>query len=115
MDRKSSWLLLAIMLLSAALPTLACLATARHSACCRQMMQDCGSSIAMADTCCKMRSTDTSLPPALASQPESNGLSSQIVVAAILVPAPVNGAALTPSAKTPPGEPASGRSSILRI
>jgi hypothetical protein len=79
------------------------------------MMQDCSSSMAMADTCCKMRSTDQSMPPALATQPPSNGLTSQIVVSAILMPAPVSGAALTTLVETPPRSPASGRSSILRI
>jgi hypothetical protein len=114
-DRKSGWFLLAIMLLSAALPTSSCLATARHSACCQQMMQDCGSSMAMADTCCKMRSTDPGMPPALALHPGSNVLSSHPVAAAILMPAPANDATLTTLAETPPGAPASGRSSILRI
>jgi hypothetical protein len=114
-DRKSGWFLLAIMLLSAALPSLACLATARHTACCQQMMQDCGSSMTMADSCCKMRSTDTNMPPALVSHPESDSSLSQLVVAAILMPAPVNDAALVTSAETPPGAPACGRSSILRI
>jgi hypothetical protein len=107
--------MLAMMLLSAALPSLACLATAHYSACCQQMMQDCGSSMAMADSCCKMRSTDPSMPPALATQPQCNVLTSQIVVAAILMPASVNGTALVPSSETPPGAPAWGRSSILRI
>ncbi len=114
-DRKSGWFLLAIMLLSAALPSLACLATARHTACCQQMMQDCESSMTMADSCCKMRSTDTNMPPALASHPESTNLSSHLVVASILMPALVNDAALVTLAETPPGAPACGRSSILRI
>jgi hypothetical protein len=114
-DRKSGWFLLAIMLLSAALPSVACLATARHSACCQQMMQDCGSSMAMADTCCKMRSTDPGMPPALASHPGSNVLSSHLVVAAILMPAPANDGAVTAFAETPPRAPATDRSSILRI
>jgi hypothetical protein len=107
--------MLAMMLLSAALPSFACLANEHHSACCQQMTQDCSSSMTMADSCCKMRSTDTSMPPALATQPQCNGLTSQIVVAAILMPAPVNAAAPIPSSETPPGAPASNRSSILRI
>jgi hypothetical protein len=105
--------MLAMMLLSAALPSFACLANEHHSACCQQMTQDCSSSMTMADSCCKMRSTDTSMPPALATQP--HGLTSQIVVAAILMPAPVNAVAPIPSSETPPGAPASDRSSILRI
>ena len=114
-DRKSAWFMLVIMLLSAAIPSLACLAPARHSACCQEMMQDCGSSMATADSCCKMRSTDPNVPPALALHPENSGLSSQLAVAAILMPAPANIVALVTSAEPPPGAPASGRSSILRI
>lgn len=115
-NRKGAWFLLAIMLLSAALPSLACLATARHSACCQQMMDNCGSSMTMADSCCKMRATDTNMPPALASQPESNGVLAHVVAPAILMPAAVNDSAFAPSGETPPASPPpSGRSSILRI
>lgn len=113
-DRKSAWFLLVIVLLSAALPGLACLAPAHHSACCQEMMQDCGSSMTMPDSCCKMRSTDPNLPPALALHPENTGLSSQVFVASILMP-PANVIALVTSAETPPSSPASSRSSILRI
>lgn len=114
-NRKGGWFLLAIMLLSAAVPSLACLATARHSACCQQMMDNCGSSMTMADSCCKMRATDTSMPPALASQPESNGVLAHVVVPVTFIPDPVNGSAFASSAEAPPGTPASGRPSILRI
>ena len=66
-------------------------------------------------SCCEMRSTDTSMPPALASQPENNGLSSHLALTATLFAVPVGGAALVQPAEAPPGAPASGRSSTLRI
>lgn len=70
----------------------------------------------MADSCCKMRATDTNMPPALASQPESNGVLAHVFAPAILMPAAVNGSAFAPSGETPPASPPpSGRSSILRI
>jgi hypothetical protein len=69
----------------------------------------------MANSCCKMRATDTSMPPALASQPESNGVLAHVVAPAVLMPAAVYGSALAPSGETPPGAPPAGRSSILRI
>jgi hypothetical protein len=108
--------MLAIMLLSVALPSLACLSPVQHSACCRQMMEDCGSSMATASpSCCNMRSTDTTVPPALASQPESNGLSFPLAVTAILTPVATSRSVLTSSTEEPPGDPVSYRFSILRI
>lgn len=115
-DRKGAWFLVAIMLLSAAIPGLACLAPTHPPACCQQMAQGCNSTMATAGSaCCKIRSTDTRIPPALVSQPENDCLSSQLVLTAILLPAPISDAAFVPPGESPTTASASARSSILRI
>src|SRR5579863_3891066 len=108
--------MLAIVLLSAALPGLVCLAPTHPADCCLQMMQECGSSMATLDaSCCKMRSTDTSMPPTPLSQTQINGISSHLVVASFLMAPRLSDVSLTSLADTAHCLATSGRSSILRI
>jgi hypothetical protein len=115
--RKNAWILAAIMVLSTALPGLACLAPAPHQDCCKQMMmQDCGSSMEMADpACCKVHSSDQNAPPAQASRPAGASLPDHAFLFLKFDLAPVNNARSTPVTETPPRTTASGRVSILRI
>jgi hypothetical protein len=113
---KGSWFMLAIVVLWAALPGLACFAPATQHECCQQMMQDCGSSRAMADpSCCKVHSSDPNLPPAQASRPEVTSQPVHIFDSAKLAVASLDGAAVTRTAETPSGAIDSGHISILRI
>jgi len=114
--RKAEWFVLAMALLWAALPSLACLAPAPQHACCRQMMHDCGSSNAMAhQSCCKMQAPDTNLPPAQTSRTEATILAGHATLFAIGAAAPLQGVALAQTAEMPPGQVAADRNSILRI
>ena len=113
---KNAWIMLAIIVLWAALPGLACLAPAAHQDCCQQMMQDCGSSMAMTDpSCCKVHSSDPSMPPAQASRPEGNNVPAHIFLSLKFELAPLDEAKATPVAETPPRATASSHISILRI
>lgn len=113
---KNAWIMLAIMVLWTALPGLACLAPAAHQDCCRQMMQDCGSSMAMADpSCCKVHSSDNSIPPAQASRPEGTSVPAHAFTSLRLDLAPLDDAKSTAVAETPPRAAASSHISILRI
>jgi hypothetical protein len=108
--------MLAIMVLWAALPGIACFVPAPHHACCQQMMQDCGSSMAMANpSCCKVHSSDSNMPPAQASRSEGTSLPAHIFFSAKLPFAPTEVSAASQTSETPPVTPASSRSSILRI
>lgn len=115
-SRKGAWIMLAIVVLWAAIPGLACLAPAPRHACCTQMMQDCGPSMAMADhACCKVQSQDPNTPPVQASRPDPSSLladASQGDFGAIL---PVVTTFSVLSSETPPGPSASPHRSILRI
>ncbi|WP_348262667.1 hypothetical protein P8935_23110 [Telmatobacter sp. DSM 110680] len=113
---KNGWIMLAIMALWTALPGLSCLAPAAHQDCCRQMMQDCGSSMAMADpSCCKVHSSDPSMPPAQASRPEGTSLSAHIFLSLKFDLVSLDETKTTPVAETPPRASASSHISILRI
>jgi hypothetical protein len=108
--------MLAIMVLWAALPGIACFASAPHHTCCRQMMQDCGPSMAMANpSCCKVHSSDSNIPPAQVSRPEGTSLPAHIFVTAKLPFTSPDVSAASQISETPPGSPASSRNSILRI
>ena len=114
--KKAEWFLLAMTLLWAALPSLACLAPASQHACCRQMMHDCDSSSAMAhQSCCKVQAPDTNLPPAQTSRPEVTILAGHATLFAIGAASPMQGVALAQTAEMPPGRLAVDRNSILRI
>jgi hypothetical protein len=108
--------MLAIMVLWAALPGFACLAPTPHHDCCQQMMQDCGSSMAMADpSCCKVHSSDTGIPPAQASQSEGTSAPVHVFLGMALAFTPLDRAASGHMAEIPPDAGSSGHNSILRI
>jgi len=108
--------MVAILVLWTALPSLACLAPAPQQACCRQMMQDCGSSMTIAaPSCCKVHSSDSSIPPAQATRIEASSFATHIYAGAKLPTGESNVAAFARIAETPPGAPGASRNSILRI
>lgn len=112
---KGVWFMLAIVVLWAALPGVACFAPAPHHACCQQMMQDCGSSMALTDpSCCKVHSSDPTQPPAQASRPEGTSQPVHIFVSANLACASLDDA-LAAHIEAAPGTLPPSRSSILRI
>jgi len=114
---KGAFFMLAIVVLWATLPGLACFAPAPHDTCCQQMMmQGCGPSMAIADpSCCKVHSSDTTVPPAQASRPEGTSQPAAIFNIAKLALDPLNGTGSSQLSETPPGTPPSSRNSILRI
>jgi len=113
---KKTWIMLALMLLWTALPGFACLSPAPHRDCCKQMMQDCGPSMTMADpSCCKVHSSDQNVPPAQAAPPEGTSVPAHIYLSVKFDPAPLDSTNSTPVTETPPRTTDSGRISILRI
>jgi hypothetical protein len=112
---KNAWIMLAIMVLWTALPGLACLAPAVHHDCCRQMMQDCGSSMAMADpTCCKVHSSDPAMPLPQASRPEGTNVPAHMLLTLKFDLASLDAESIQVN-ETPPAATASSHISILRI
>src|SRR5579863_2529035 len=100
--------MLTIVALWAALPGLACFSPAPHHACCQQMTQDCGPSMATANpSCCKVHSSDTNTPPAQAARSNDTGSSAHIFAGAKLPFAPTELSAAPQTSETPPGSPAS--------
>jgi hypothetical protein len=113
---KNAWIMLAIIVLWTALPGLACLAPAPHQDCCQQMMQDCGSSMAMADpSCCKVHSSDNNIPPAQASRPEGTSVPAHIFLSLQFDLAPLDNGKSTQVTETPPRAVDFSHISILRI
>jgi hypothetical protein len=80
------------------------------------MMQDCGSSMAMADpSCCKVHSSDPSMPPAQASRPEGTSVPTHIFLTLKFDLAPLEGAKNIQVTETPPRAATSSQISILKI
>ncbi len=120
MSRSIAFALLAIVVVGAASPAVACLlptasmSPAEHE-CCQKMAHQCGSSIMPAShTCCQAQPDHTVVSPATysATRPFSMAVlphaASQILAAAVFV-------LETATGETPPPGSASGCSSILRI
>ena len=111
---KTAWTMLALALLWAALPALACASPAPQHACCHHMMQDCGPSMAT-PSCCNARPSGAAVPPAQASQAQRDVVVAHLsVVSRIAAPA-ADGFAPIRAAETPPGSVASLHSTVLRI
>jgi hypothetical protein len=114
--RKGALVLLAVVVLWAATPALACLTPAAQHACCQGMMQGCGSSPMMTNhACCRVQ------PPAPA---DPSGAASAADHAFQCAQLPVRVATLAPPSSTtvsnritgaPPPESLPGNNSILRI
>jgi hypothetical protein len=110
---KGAILMLAIVVLWATLPGLACLAPAMHDSCCQQMMQDCGSSMVMANpSCCKVHSSDTSVPPAQANTADGAKL---ITLSHSSIRIDASSLAVEAMVRAAENPPSSTYSSILRI
>ncbi len=61
--KKSAWLMMVVVAFWAAMPALAYLKPAQADACCRQMMQGCGScDMGASQSCCQVHAPDTSVP-----------------------------------------------------
>jgi hypothetical protein len=113
---KGAWFMLSILAFWAAMPGLACLAPIPQHACCRQMMQDCGPSMAMGDpSCCKVHSSDTNLPPAQGSRVEASTFAIHDGAITTFLPVDPNSASLARMAETPPGAAGAAHNFILRI
>ncbi len=117
MGRKSAVVLLAIVVLWAAMPALACLAPTGRAACCQSMaMQDCGSPAVMhCSSCCRIQPADTPLIPGSASISDHMAGLAQCAVPAALVPLPVAGNGILRTAAIPPLPGSPGNGSVLRI
>ncbi len=112
---KGAIFMLTLVALWAALPALACLTPPAAHACCRHVMQDCGSMMMPTASCCDARSSDTGVPPAQASQVQSVDLLAHAWVVTRVSAAALDGFNLIQIAETPPGTPLSSRTSVLRI
>ncbi|UWZ84214.1 hypothetical protein [Occallatibacter riparius] len=115
MARRSAFLVLAVVVLWAMSPALACLAAAPCHQCCHAMMVDCDTATMAAQPCCQLQSSNTAIP---ADRDATTELSSGALQTLVLVDLPdLSGAAVLeriPSKAPPPRLP-SGASTILRI
>jgi hypothetical protein len=69
--KKSAWLMMLLVAFGAAMPALASLKPAQADACCRQMMQGCGScDVGASQSCCQVHAPDTGVPLGRATQVE---------------------------------------------
>ena len=69
--KKSAWLMVVLVAFWAAMPALASLKPAHADACCRQMMQGCGScDVGASQSCCQVHAPDTGIPLGRATQVE---------------------------------------------
>lgn len=113
---KKVWVMLAIMVLWTALPGFSCFASAPHHQCCRQVMQGCGASMAMADpSCCKVHSSDPGIPPAQASSSPGTVVLADAFPSLKFDLAPLTNSESLRVAETPPRDTPSRNISILRI
>jgi hypothetical protein len=104
------------VVLWATLPTLACLTPPPSHACCRHMMQDCESSMMVANlACCDAHSSDSGLPTAPASHANGIDLLADACVATRVSATELDGCTISRIAETPPPTPLSSDTSILRI
>jgi hypothetical protein len=115
--RKSAFVLLAIVVLWAATPALACLTPPAHRSCCQgTMMRDCDSPAAMqCGDCCSVQPADAPLLPVPANAVDHAVGSVTAAAPAALVLLPAAGSAIVHTIETPhpPGSPGAG--SVLRI
>lgn len=116
MGRKCAILLLAVVALWAATPTLACLAPAPHHSCCHAMMANCGAvAMGAAHPCCQLQKPNTAVPPTSAVAPDLQvGPLQSPAFADLPNPGDLTGHRLG-SAKAPPPLSLLGSSTILRI
>lgn len=69
--KKSAWLMVVLVAFWAATPALASLKPDQADACCRQMMQGCGScDVGASQSCCQVHAPDTGVPLGRATQVE---------------------------------------------
>jgi hypothetical protein len=117
MGRKGAFLLLAVMILWAVAPALACVTLMAHRSCCQGMaMQDCASSAMMqCGDCCRAQPTDAPLLPASASAVDHALGSGPSLTATELALLPGAGQAILLAFEAPPPPGFSGGGSILRI
>ena len=108
-------LVLAVVVLWAVSPALACLAVAPCHQCCRAMMTDCDTATMGAQPCCTMQSSNTAVPT---DRDATTEVSAGALQTLVLVDLPdLSGAAVLeriPSKAPPPRLP-SGANTILRI
>lgn len=117
MGRKGAFVLLAIVVLWAATPALACLTPMAHRSCCQGMaMRDCASPAMMhCGDCCRVQPADAPLLPRSASAVDHavGSMPSPVPTALALLPAAGQAILLVSVTPLPPGSPGIG--SILRI
>ena len=117
MGRKGAFVLLAMMVLWAATPALACLTPVAHRSCCQGMaMRDCASpAMTHCGDCCRVQPADAPLLPGSASAVDHavGSMPSPAPTALAILPAAGKAALLAFETPLPPGSP--GTSSILRI
>lgn len=114
--RKGVFVLLAIVVLWAAIPAVACLMPSAHSSCCHGMpTQDCSAAVMMqCGDCCSVRSGTPLLPgSAVAIDHAAGSAPSPALTALALPPVARNANLFVSGTKLPPGSPGVG--SILRI
>jgi hypothetical protein len=115
MARRRGFLMVAVSVLWIAMPLSACLSTTLPHACCRGMMQECGTSTAMAGrSCCELAQPDSAVPQGMASSsPIDPGLA-QVDAAVPSVTVVLSVAQVPDGNASPPLSP-SRCNSILRI
>jgi hypothetical protein len=117
MGRKGALLLLAVMVLWAVTPALACLARMAQPSCCQgTAMQDCASPAMMqCSDCCRVQPADAPLLPGSASAVDHAAGSLPSPAATELVVLPEAGEEILLAFEAPPPPGFSGAGSILRI
>jgi hypothetical protein len=108
--------MLTMVVLWAVVPALACLTPPPSHACCRHMMQDCDSSMMVANlACCDAHSSDTGIPAAPATHANGIDLLAHVCAAARVSATELDGFTISRIAETPPATPLSSGISVLRI
>lgn len=116
MSGKGAILMLAVVVLWAAAPALACLTPVPCHSCCHAMAMDCDSAVTSAvHPCCQLQGSGAAVPMNSAIAPEqATGLHQTMASSASIALSGL--ASQTPgSAKTPPLRSLSGTATILRI
>jgi hypothetical protein len=115
MGKKSAWLMMVVVAFWAAMPALAHLKSAQADACCRQMMQGCGScDMGASQSCCQVHAPDTSVPLGRATPVERLVLPMQMDAGRVLPVPAACGASSCQTVEASPPIPRPG-SSVLRI
>lgn len=115
MGKKGAFLSLAVVVLWAATPALACLTPVAHHSCCQGMaMQNCGSAVMMhCGDCCSVQPGNAPLPPGSAIDHVVGSVTAAAPAVMAVLPAAGDAALLASETPLPPGSPGVG--SILRI